>query len=122
MCRGFAGNVTFTYNISDGAGTANATVTLVIPQPAPLQSSTANYTASYNTNFTGPSSVLDDIQAANPGAGPLTVVGVTTQPPPSVGTVVVDANGSFVFVPAANWTGECGRGGRWGGGGATPRP
>lgn len=107
-CRGWFGTVTFTYDITDGVGNDTATVTLVIPQPGVLQPSTANHTAPFNANFTGPTSVLDDVAAVNPGAGTLTVVGVVTQPPASAGNVTVYPNGSYVFVPAPDWSGERG--------------
>ena len=106
--RGWSGNVTFTYDINDGVGNDTATVTLVIPRPGTLQPWTANYTAPYNANFTGPTSVLDELSAANPSAGTLTIVGLASEPPASVGTVTVSSNGSYVFVPATNWFGECG--------------
>ena len=108
--RGWSGNVTFTYSINDGVGNDTAVVTLVIPRPGALQPSTANYTAPYNANFTGPTSVLDNIRAANPSAGPLTLGNLTTQPAASVGTVTLLSNGSYVFVPATNWSGGCGCG------------
>ena len=102
-------------------GNDTASVTLVIPQPGALLAWTANYTAPYNANFTGPTSLLDEVTAANPGVGPVTVVGVVSQPPASVGTVTVSPNGSYVFVPAPDWSGECGFGSACGQGGGAFR-
>ena len=103
--RGWSGTVTFTYDITDGVGNDTATVTLNVPAPPALPPLEYNYTVPYNSNFTGPKTVLDDLKDQVPNAN-LTVVDVNP-PPANTGNVTVYPNGSYVFVPATNWTGEC---------------
>lgn len=105
--RSFSGTVTFQYTIEDSNGKQDtATVTLVVPPPpTPMAPVTVNYTAKFNTDFKGPASLLANISSANPGAN-ITVLGLISKPPAAVGEVVVSPDGSFVFKPAANWSGE----------------
>lgn len=95
--------------VTDGiaAGDAVAAVTISVPQPMPLQARDDWYTAVYGQPF---SPGAGDLLLANdfsPNAHPrLAVTGQGPLNDTSAGTLgAVSANGSFVFTPAAGWTG-----------------
>ena len=100
------GNVTFVYTITDGVTPVTATVTLTIAPPADLSPALYSYTAPFNQNFSGPSSVLDDVVSTNPNPQ-LEVVELTTVPnPATVGSVEINPDGTYVFTPVDGWFGE----------------
>lgn len=102
----FAGTVTFTYRANDGALNSNtATVTIDV---APVADSPATLADSYSTPEDTPLTVAspgvlgnDDVYVSNPDGAPdaLLVSG------PTSGTLVLNADGSFTFAPAAGFTG-----------------
>ncbi|KIZ01835.1 hypothetical protein MNEG_6122 [Monoraphidium neglectum] len=107
---GFNGTDTFTYTAKSAAGdTATATVTINVPaqpNPAPavgvVTAGSDAYNCTYNGSLTTAAGSLLANDASSLG-GALTVVSNTQ---PSVGTVVVNADGSFVFTPPGGFSGN----------------
>jgi VCBS repeat-containing protein len=97
--HGFTGNDQFTYTVSDGSATDTGTVTIMVDAPP---TATANaYTVNKNATLTtGRPGVLQN--DTDPNGGTLTAVLVSG---PSHGTLTLNANGSFTYTPAANYTG-----------------
>lgn len=108
-----AGNVTFTYVVTDRSVRVNATGTAVITiracsspaDPTRLEAVDDVYMARCNVSFTpAPSELLinNDISGA-----PVPQLAVTRVTQPSVGAVTAwFPNGSFVFAPPAQFSGE----------------
>ena len=96
------GSATFTYRAFDGVNFSNvATVTVTLPPIPP--SAVNDFFALPNPSPSGSSVVAPGVlanDAANDFFGPLTAI-VVSQPPASFGTVVLNADGSFAFTPAA---------------------
>ncbi len=99
----FTGAATFTYRASDGllqSGVTTVTINVTTSNDAP----TANADA-YGTDEDVPLTVAAPGVLGNdddPDGGGLTAVLAT---PPTSGTLVLNADGSFIYTPAANFTG-----------------
>ena len=99
----FAGSDSFTYRASDGTLTSNlATVTITVTATNDIPAGVADaYTTAEDTVLTVPApGVLGN--DSDPDGDPLTAVLVTG---PGHGTLALNANGSFTYTPAANYTG-----------------
>ncbi|HKO59437.1 MAG TPA: Ig-like domain-containing protein, partial [Thermoanaerobaculia bacterium] len=105
--------ITFTYKANDGLVDSNVTtVTITIINSAPV-ASPDSYAAVGNTELrvgTGstvyPAAVVSGSVLANdndPDSDPLTVTGIAT--PPAHGTVSINPNGSFNYLPSAGYLG-----------------
>jgi VCBS repeat-containing protein len=97
----FNGSDSFTYTASDGRGGADtATVTITV---APVNDAPAAQDGVFSTaEDVGLAGAL----SATDVDGDTLEFRVITAMPPSQGTVTVQANGSFVFTPAANFNGQ----------------
>ncbi|KIQ23265.1 hypothetical protein RT97_25870 [Variovorax paradoxus] len=102
-----------TYTVSDGAATATSTLTFsVTPVDDPFTDANETVTTNEDTPLTG--SVLTGTTSVD---GPVTVTSFTvagdgttytagqTANIAGVGTLVINANGSYTFTPAANYNG-----------------
>jgi VCBS repeat-containing protein len=102
----FAGIDSYTYTISDGQGTSMATVTITIngENDSPVANSDS-YTTNEDVTLTVPAAtgVLANDNDGGDG-GPLTI---PSYDPQSIqgGTVTLNQDGSFTYVPAANFNG-----------------
>jgi autotransporter-associated beta strand protein/VCBS repeat-containing protein len=107
-----AGPVTFTYQVTDGALTSNmATVTINVttignrPPQATNDPPTGAFTTAEDTLLTVPqgSGLLSN--DTDPDGDALNAI-IVTPPPAATGTLALNANGSFTFSPAANFSGQ----------------
>jgi uncharacterized repeat protein (TIGR01451 family) len=99
----YNGPDSFTYTISDGTLTSTATVNLTItPVNDPPVAVNDNYTTSKNNALTiaAPGVLTND---SDIDGGALTIVSSTV---PSHGTVTANADGSFTYTPALNYSGS----------------
>ena len=110
--RGFSGQVTFTYSVTDGISlvAASALATLVVA-PAGALLVPVNYTfeTPFETSIDSDKStnLLADVRSSDPARKMrLVVKAVIKDPPPSEGNVTVKPDGSYVFVPAKGFFGE----------------
>ncbi|NUU73932.1 Ig-like domain-containing protein [Paenibacillus xylanilyticus] len=93
---GFVGLDTFSVLVSDGrGGTAVSTVTITVANQPPV---VTNQTLSTLQN----ASVNGQVVATDPDGDPLTY---TLQSPPSNGTAVVNADGTFTYTPITGFVG-----------------
>ena len=90
---GYSGPDAFTYTVTDASGSTSTAVVSITVNPVAIDDTAA--TAS-NVTLNGSGLLGNDI-----GSG-LTITGNTA---PSHGTVVVNADGTYVYVPAANYSG-----------------
>jgi large repetitive protein len=102
----FAGTDSYTYTISDGQGTSTATVTITINgENDPPVANSDSYTTNEDVTLTVPAAtgVLANDNDGGDG-GPLTI---PSYDPQSIqgGTVTLNPDGSFTYVPAANFNG-----------------
>ncbi|WP_235660293.1 Ig-like domain-containing protein [Mycolicibacterium gilvum] len=100
---GYSGTDTFTYTISDGTSTAQATVTIAVSavdNQAPVAVADS-YTVAEDgvLNVTGPGVLANDTDA---DGDPLSVVAAG---PTSHGTFTLRSDGSFTYTPVANFHG-----------------
>ncbi len=94
---GYVGTDTFTYTISDGAATASATVTVnVINRPPTAVDDTAT------TNVATPVIVAVLANDTDPDGQALSVTSVTV---PSIGTAVINPDGTVSYTPPALFVG-----------------
>jgi VCBS repeat-containing protein len=116
----FNGTVNFPYVITDGTttATANQVITVTPVNDAPVDGNETN-TVIEDTTLTVADGAAGDLlnNATDVDGNPLTITGYTiagiagTQAVgvgvliPSVGTITINANGSYSFVPVANYTG-----------------
>jgi hypothetical protein len=97
---GFIGAAAFTYQATNGTVSNVATVTInVTAVAAPIAANDAFTTAAGTTLTVAAPGVL-----GNDTPAPLTAV-LVADPAPASGTLVLNANGSFTFIPAAGFTG-----------------
>ena len=102
-----------TYTVSDGSASATATLTLnVTPVDDPFTDANENVSVNEDTTLTG--SVLTGTTSVD---GPVTVTGFSiagdataysagqTANIAGVGTLTINANGSYTFTPAPNYNG-----------------
>ncbi|HEV8139098.1 MAG TPA: Ig-like domain-containing protein, partial [Pyrinomonadaceae bacterium] len=102
----FFGNDSFTYTISDGQGgtdTATVNVTITNVNDAPVATND-NYVTNSNTtlNVAAPGVLSNDSDIDGPSLSSVYV----TLSGPSHGTLAFNADGSFSYSPAANYTGS----------------
>lgn len=98
---GWAGTVTFTYEVTDGTSTSTGTVTVVVENAAPVA---ADLTTSTGTDQPVTVDVLADATDGNvPGSDQELVV--TAVSADNGATVVVDSDGALVVTPADGFTG-----------------
>src|SRR5262249_38261373 len=98
----YTGSDSFTYTTSDGIATSNtATVTITVTDQAP-SAAADSYGVHANTTLNGgPVGVLlNDSDPDNDSLSAVLVSGVTH------GTLTLNADGSFTYVPAHNYTGS----------------
>ncbi len=97
---GFAGVDSFDYRVTDSAGdTAVGTINVTV-LPEPLSAGSDLYTVAEDANLNIP--VGTGVLANDIGSG-LTVAGSTT---PAHGTAVVNADGSFTYIPSSDYNGS----------------
>lgn len=100
---GFAGNDTFTYVARNAAAVASplATVTITVKANLPPDADDDYYTTKKNVTLTiaGTGVLAND---SDPNGDAIVAVLATA---PSHGTLTLNANGSFTYKPAANYTG-----------------
>ncbi len=117
----YNGPASFTYTISDGTVTATATVsgTVTPVNDAPVDGNETN-TATEDVTLTVADGAAGDLlnNATDVEGNPLTITGYTiagiggTQAVgsavtiPGVGSITINANGSYTFVPVANYNGS----------------
>jgi hypothetical protein len=102
----FFGTDTFTYTISDGHGgtdTATVNVTITNVNDAPVATND-NYVTNSNAvlNVAAPGVLSNDSDIDGPSLSSVYVTGSG----PSHGTLALNADGSFSYSPAANYTGS----------------
>jgi VCBS repeat-containing protein len=100
---GFTGAATFTYRVSDGTSNSNtATVTLNVAANTAPVANNDNYTIAEDGTLTVPlaTGVLTNDTDANGNALTAAVVATTTN-----GTLTLNADGSFTYVPNPNFNG-----------------
>lgn len=101
----YNGKDSFDYRACDGSGACSAPATVVITvnavNDAPVIAGTLTYTTQEDValNVTAPGLLFN---ATDPESDPVTVVLATL---PAHGTVIINANGSFSYTPAANYNG-----------------
>ena len=96
----FSGAVNFTYRASDGALTSSVATVTISVNSAPVAAADS-YAATEDTTLNVPATgvLAND---SDPDGEPITAVLVTNA---ANGTVTLNANGSFTYVPAANFAG-----------------
>lgn len=99
---GFSGVATFVYRATDGAlNSANTTVSISINGRPIANDDTYAATEDVPLSISAPGVLSDD---TDPDMDPLTAI-LVTQPNAAHGTVVLNANGSFIFTPMPNFNG-----------------
>lgn len=99
---GWAGTVTFTYDVTDGDATATGTVTVTVANAAPVA---VDDTASTASGTPVTVDVLgDDTDANIPGTAQ--VLGVTGATADNSATVVVETDGRLTVTPAPGFAGD----------------
>ena len=105
---GFSGNATFTYRAVDSRGGQSATATVTIAVSSVNDPPVANAN-SYTTtediaafNVAAPGVLAND---TDPDTGSVLTAVLVTSVPASAGTLTLNANGSFTFRPALNFSG-----------------
>jgi hypothetical protein len=102
---GFAGVTTFGYTVSDRVTTAGpVTVTITVTNLPPVAVPDA-YTVGQNRPLTVPAPGVLANDTDPDDTGPLTAALVGGVAPAGAGTVALNADGSFVFTPAAGFVG-----------------
>ena len=99
---GFTGNATISYTISDGTGTSSSTATVGVAAPVnqPPVANPDSTTTPANTAVT----IAVLANDTDPESDPLTVTAASV--PAAQGTVVVNADNTVTFTPAAGFTGN----------------
>ena len=93
---GFAGTDSFTYRVTDANGqTATATETIVVARPT-LTAINDAYSGVYGTPVAGNAAAADVFAAGS---------AFTVASNPANGSVTMNANGTYVYTPAAGFTG-----------------
>ena len=102
----YTGPASFTYTISDGLGTASATVALSVnASPPPVANNDSGFVTSTNSTLSIPASALL-ANDTDPNGLTLSITGVSN---PSNGTVTYNSSTQTIsFVPTANYTGPAG--------------
>jgi ELWxxDGT repeat protein/VCBS repeat-containing protein len=100
---GFTGSDSFTYLANDGIADSTATVTITVNPPPNTAPTAGNDTYSIGANgtlsITAPGVLSNDIDAEG---DPLTATVITQ---PGSGSVTLNPDGSFTYVPTLNFTG-----------------
>lgn len=99
---GFSGNLSFTYQVSDGTDTAATpgTVTLtVLPPPPPANEPPVAVSDNFGENYQGANVLAND---SDPEGDPLTAVLVQG---PENGSLTLNADGSFTYMPDGDFFG-----------------
>ncbi|HVL52917.1 MAG TPA: Ig-like domain-containing protein, partial [Vitreimonas sp.] len=97
----FVGTDSFVYAASDGVTSTQATVVINVANAAPTSADDGPYAATEDTALTvpAPGVLANDTDDDGDALSAVLVAG------PSNGTVTLDADGSFVYVPAADFNG-----------------
>ncbi len=108
--RDFHGPTTFTYNLTDSSysiSPATAVVTINVDPAALMAPANYSYNGEFNKPFTPGQdhTLLEQIFSSNVEAN-LTVTGITKMPPNEQGSLTIESNGNFTFVPKDGWYGE----------------
>ncbi|HEY0548458.1 MAG TPA: Ig-like domain-containing protein [Verrucomicrobiae bacterium] len=99
---GYNGSDSFVYRASDGSAASNAIVTITINNTSPTALGDS-YSAAKNSSLTIAAAAGVLMNDADANGDSLTAALVTA---PTHGIVALNANGSFVYTPAANYTGN----------------
>ena len=105
---GFSGNATFTYRAVDSRGGQSATATVTIAVSSVNDPPVANANSYATTediaafNVAAPGVLAND---TDPDTGSVLTAVLVTSVPASAGTLTLNANGSFTFRPALNFSG-----------------
>ncbi len=99
---GYSGSDSFGYRASDGSATSNATVTITVMNTAPTAQADA-YIIAKNTTLSVAANSGLLVNDADANGDSLTAVLVTS---PTHGILTLNADGSFLYTPAANYTGS----------------
>lgn len=98
---GFSGTDTFTYTVSDGTGTATGTVTVTIVAAANVAPVAVDDSVNVRKDTPKTINVLANDTDANGGA-----LQVSTTTAPAHGSLVVNADNTITYTPAAGFTGS----------------
>jgi hypothetical protein len=95
------GTYAFTLTVNDGAAAASSSVQIIVDQPnrAPVANNDA-FTTNTTLNVSAPGVLGNDSDA---DGNSLTAV---LQTPPAQGTLTLNANGSFTYVPPTSFSGQ----------------
>ncbi len=99
---GYSGSDSFVYRASDGTATSNASVTITVNNTTPTAQG-ESYAVVKNTALSIAANAGVLVNDADANGDSLTAALVTA---PAHGIVALNANGSFVYTPAANYTGS----------------
>ncbi|GGG05046.1 hypothetical protein GCM10010924_37040 [Rhizobium wenxiniae] len=94
----FNGNVSFTYTVSDGTASANATVNGTV---TPVNDAPTSSNISVSTNED--TALSGTLTATDVDNDPITFAAGSTTP--AHGTVTINANGTYTYTPNANYNG-----------------
>lgn len=92
----FAGTVTFTYQITDPSGQVRTATETIIVSPPMLTAVNDAYATPFNTPLNGNAAAGDSYAAGSV---------FTATSTPAHGTVVMNANGTYRYIPALNFVG-----------------
>lgn len=99
--EGFFGTDTFSYQASDGLSLSNiATVTLLVPEPEPVNSAPIAVDDDFGTDFAAANVLAND---SDPDGDALRAI---LEQAPAIGSLTLNANGTFSYTPAPGFVGQ----------------